>query len=1130
MKNVSIACLFAGLLALASCNNNTDENLFEAMPATKTGIGFVNRILEKKELNIFNYRNFYNGGGVAIGDVNNDGWADVYVTSNFEQNKLYLNKGAKTPWQFEDATEKAGVGGTKAWSTGVTFADVNGDGLMDIYVCNSGNIKGDSRGNELFINQGIGPDGTPKFAEKAQEYGVVDGGFSTHAAFFDYDRDGDLDMYLLNNSFTPIDKLGYQNFRNLRDKLGGDKLFRNETIKDTQNPQATATVFTDVSEQAGIYGSLIGFGLGITIGDVNQDNWPDIYISNDFYERDYLYLNQQNGTFKESLEASMNHISASSMGADIADINNDGLLDIFVTDMLPQSDVRLKTTSVFEGDDITKFKLKQGYWHQYMHNMLHLNTSLTGNKMPNFVEVAQFAGVHATDWSWGALIFDMDSDGNKDIFVANGIVKDLTDQDYVAFLADQSNMQAMIDGKIKFDYRQFVAMIASTPVSNYAFRNKGGLQFENKAASWGLGNPGFSNGAAYGDLDNDGDVDLVVNNNNAPLGVFNNQSVQRTETHFLRVKLKGKSANPNAIGAKVYLYQKNATQYLQQMPNRGFQSSSDLNLVFGLGNQPAIDSIRVIWPDDKMQVLRSVKADTELKLDQLAANQLWTPAPLDAQKKPFEDLTVQIKLDFVQQENDFIDYNRDGLLKQMYSTQGPALAVGDVNADGLDDVYLGGAASQKRALFVQQPDGTFQNSSQPAIGKATAEETAATFFDADGDKDLDLYVVTGGNEFVGDSPALLDYLYLNDGKGNFSLGQGLPKLFDNGSCVAATDFDRDGDQDLFVGSRMVSGQYGRNPASRLLMNDGKANFSDQTRALMPQAQQLGMVTDAKWTDIDRDGLQDLMIVGDWMPILIYRNLKGKQLILTEIPTLSRTDGWWNCIEPADIDNDGDVDFVLGNLGRNTKMIASNAQPAELYVNDFDRNGSVEQIISCYNADGKSYPMVLKPDLQKVLPVIKKRFVKHKDYAGRSIDELFSSEQRKGGLKKRVYQPNTCLLLNNTPKGSTDWQFEIKILPLEAQLSPIFGIVATDYDHDGKLDLLLTGNFFDVLPEIGRYDANTGLLLKGNGKGDFSVVKPEQSGFLVSGQVRKMKKVSTKKGSQYVVLAKNGDKAQVFGWK
>ncbi len=1140
MKQIThfLFLLFASSFLIISCNKAADENLFEALPASRTGITFANRLLDKKELNIFNYRNFYNGGGVAIGDVNNDGWADIYATSNFEENHLYLNKGKNTDdrWKFDDVTGPSGTGGTKAWSTGATFADVNGDGLMDIYVCNAGNIKGDRRGNELFINQGIGPDGIPKFIDKAAEYGLLDGGFSTHAAFFDYDRDGDLDMYLLNNSFTPVDKLQYQNFRQYRDPLGGHKLFRNETIsskpKGQNQKSATTPVFTDVSEEAGIYGSLIAFGLGITIGDVNDDNWLDIYISNDFYERDYLYINQHDGTFKESLEESMNHISLSSMGADIADINNDGLLDIFVTDMLPRDDKRLKTTSVFEGYELTEFKVKQDYWHQYMRNMLHLNqgSSLPANggiSTPSFTEVGQMAGVHATDWSWGALIFDMDNDGQKDLFVANGIVKNLTDQDYVAFLSDQKNIQAMIEGRMQFDYRKFVDMISTTPIPNFAFRNKGSLQFEDKAAGWGLGEPGFSNGAAYGDLDNDGDLDLIVNNNNAALGVFRNHSVEKLKTHFLRVKLKGNGKNPHAIGAKVYLYQKGQMQFLQQMPNRGFQSSSDLNLVFGLGNNAVIDSLTVVWPDDKTQSLKNIKVDTELTLDHMAAKSMWKKPSTENVSTPFVDLTKSAGLDFLHEENPFVDYNRDGLLKQMYSTQGPALAVGDINGDGLEDAYIGGGSGKRRALYTQQPTGTFTETSKTTFAAPSiADETAATFFDADGDKDLDLYVVTGGNEFMTGEAVLADMLYLNDGTGNFALSRGLPNIFENGSCAAAADYDRDGDLDLFVGTRMISGQYGLSPRSYLLQNDGKGNFKDVTKETMSN-NQLGMVTDAHFEDLNKDGYPELIAVGDWMPVMILQNQKGKFPQSLNQP-IDHSNGWWNALEPADVDGDGDIDFIVGNLGRNSKLQCSVKEPVELYINDFDRNGSVEQIITCYNPDGKTYPMVLKPDLQKVLPVIKKRFVRHEDYGGKPIEAIFTHEQLEGVQKKVVYQANSSLLINNG-KG----EFTLQPLPLAAQFSPVFGIVATDYDHDKKIDILLTGNFFDVLPEMGRYDSNEGLVLRGmgndkNGQPQFAVIKPAQSGFLVKGQVRKMCKVRSNNGKEMLILAKNKDKVQVIG--
>ncbi|MEZ4901353.1 MAG: VCBS repeat-containing protein [Spirosomataceae bacterium] len=979
-----------------------------------------------KELNVFNYRNFYNGGGVAIGDVNNDGWADVYVTSNFEKNHLYLNKGKdkSSLWQFDDVTLAAGVGGTKAWSTGVTFADVNSDGLMDIYVCNAGNITGDSRGNELFINQGIGKDGVPTFIDKAEEYGLADGGYSTHAAFFDYDRDGDLDMYLLNNSFQPVDKLNYKNLRAERDSLGGHKLFRNEMINGKQTTNVSVGLkstdastnkphFTDVSEEAGIYGSLIAFGLGITIGDVNNDNWLDVYISNDFYERDYLYINQRNGTFKESLEESMNHISLSSMGADIADINNDGLLDIFVTDMLPRDDKRLKMNSVFESYELTVFKEKQDYWHQYMRNMLHLNQG-TKNEVstlktaasppPAFTEVGQLAGVHATDWSWGALIFDMDNDGQKDLFVANGIVRNLTDQDYVAFLSDKNNIQALVEGRLQFNYKKFVDMISSTPIPNFAFHNRGNLQFEDKAATWGLGEASFSNGAAYGDLDNDGDLDLIVNNNNAALGVFRNHAVEHLQTHFLRVKLKGATTNPHAIGAKVYVYQKGMTQYLQQMPNRGFQSSSDLNLVFGLGNSTQIDSVTVVWPDDKMQTLKNTPIDSELLLDYDKAKNTWTMPTNQTYPSAFEDITATVGLDFLHEENNYVDYNRDGLLKQMYSTQGPALAVGDVNGDGLDDVYVGGGATKPRVLFVQQTNGKFSKSVQSAFATPNqADETAALFFDADGDKDLDLYVVTGGNEFLKGDPKLADQLYLNDGKGNFTPSATLPNLLENGSCIAAADFDRDGDQDLFVGTRMISGQYGLTPRSYLLQNDGRGSFKDVTDQHVAN-NTLGMVTDARFEDLNKDGYPELVVVGDWMPITILQNQKGT---FPTTSNIAHSNGWWNRLIATDIDKDGDIDFVVGNLGRNTKLQCSEKQPAELYINDFDKSGTVEQIIVCHNFDGNPYPMVLKSDLQKVLPVIKKDLSNTRSMQESPLMRFLRTNKCKVCRKRQSISPIVC---------------------------------------------------------------------------------------------------------------------------
>ncbi len=1100
MKKIlwATCCIFLSL----SCKK-TENTLFESLPASKTGIDFVNRSLEKKEFNIFNYRNFYNGGGVAIGDVNNDGLSDIFVTSNFEDNKLYLNKGKMT---FEDITVKAGIVGKKFWSTGVTFADVNGDGLMDIYVCNSGSR--DQRGNQLYVNQGI-KNGIPTFVEKAKEAGLEDGGFSTHAAFFDYDRDGDLDMYLLNNSFTPIDKLGYMNLRNERDKLGGDKLFRNDS-------ESNSLKFTDVSAEAGIYGSLIGFGLGITIGDVNNDNWPDIYISNDFYERDYLYINQKNGTFKEDLENEMPHTSLSSMGADIADINNDENLDIFVTDMLPGDDRRLKTTSVFEGYNLADLKLKQGFWHQYMRNNLQLN-----NGDGTFSEIGQFSGVHATDWSWGALIFDMDNDGLKDIFVANGIAKDLTDQDFVEFLGDRNTMQQMLEGK-KFDAKEFIDKISSVPIPNYAYKNTGDLQFTNTVKSWGLEGPGFSNGSAYGDLDNDGDLDLVVNNVNAPLSVFKNKTNEVSKNHFLTVKLKGTAKNLNGIGAKITVYQQGSAKLLQQMPNRGFQSSSDHQMVFGLGDKATIDSLKIIWTDDKMEVVKNPKVDQTLTLDYKNANQAFKQVIVN-KSLLFSDITANT-LAYTHQESKFQDYDRDVLLKQKYSTQGPAMAVGDINGDGLDDVYMGGATGQAKQLFIQQKNGKFVESKQADFDMdVTTENTDALFFDADKDNDLDLFIVTGSNEFEPNAPELHDLLYINDGKGNFKRDVRFPAIFENGSCVTAADFDKDGDQDLFVGSRMISSKYGMNPSSNFYINDGTGNFKNQSKRYMPQITDLGMVTDAEWADIDKDGYLDLVVTQDWGGIVVFKNERGRTLTLKE--TIKDSEGLWNCLKPADIDGDGDIDFIVGNIGENNKLKTSVQNPATLTVNDFDKNGTVEQIISCVTEDGKTYPMVLKGELQRALPVIKKKFIKYTDYANKTIAELFTEEQLKDGIEKKIVTTKSSFLINDG-KGN----FELKALPYAAQFSPISAIEIGDFDKDGIIDIVLAGNFFDVLPEWGRFDANYGLFLKGKGKGEFQTIQSKDSGFKSMGQVRKMYKLKTNGNNEVLVLAKNNDNAQVFSFK
>ena len=1073
------------------------ETLFSRLPASATGIDFENRLVDTEEVNVFTYRNYYNGGGVGIGDVNGDSLPDIYLTANQQPNKLFLNRG---DFRFEDVTEKAGVGGERAWSTGVSVVDINGDGRLDLYVSNAGNYQGDDRANELFINQGTGADGVPTFTEEAAAYGLADEGTSTHAAFFDYDRDGDLDVYVLNNSFRPVSSFGLRNIRHERHEGGGDKLYRNDDGR-----------FTDVSEEAGIYGSEIGFGLGVTVGDVDRDGWPDVYVSNDFFERDYLYLNQHDGTFREVNAEAMPYLSLSSMGADMADLNGDGYPEIFVTDMLPESDERLKTTSTYEGWNVYQAKLKSDYGHQFMRNMLHLNRA-----DGTFSEIGQIAGVSATDWSWGALMADFDGDGHKDIFVSNGVAKDLTDQDFVAFFADEVE-KARRTGKRDFVFLGLLDQIPSNPIPNYLFAGSDSLVFTNKAEAWGLAEPSFSNGAAYGDLDNDGDLDLVANNVNEEVFVYrNNADTLRADQHYLKVRLEGEGMNRFGLGAGVTAWHDGQAFYLEQMPMRGFQSSVDYALTFGLGDIGRLDSLTVAWPDGREQTLLDVQADQTITLRQAeAASEAAAPAP--AFTPLFEDVTRTSGLDFAHEENNFVDFHREGLLPKMLSTEGPGVAVGDVNDDGLEDVFLGGAAGQAGRLFLGKQGGGFTGADGAAFeADQTSEDVGAAFFDADGDGDQDLYVVSGGSEFSGMAPELRDRLYLNNGSGLFEKTEGrLPTQYHSGSVAAPADYDGDGDQDLFVGSRLVPWRYGLDPQSVLLQNDGTGHFREVTPRAAPGLADVGMVTDAAWTDTNGDGRLDLVVVGEWMPITLFLNGGDGTLAPPETPTsLEESHGWWNRILADDLDGDGDVDFVAGNLGLNTKLQASPEEPATMHVGDFDGNGSTEQVIAYYK-DGASYPMPLLGELTSQLNTFKKIYRKHVDYAGQTIDELFTPEQLERATVKRAH-----VFASSYIENLGDGTFRLRPLPYEAQLAPVYGLLADDFDADGYQDLLLAGNFFGVKPDLGRMDASYGLLLRGDG----GFVPAEGSGFVVDGQVRALRWANGR-----IVAAKNDDAVQVFEW-
>ncbi|SFT68273.1 Repeat domain-containing protein [Algoriphagus locisalis] len=1083
-----------------SCAEKKEEapTLFQSIDPASSGISFRNDLPFDEEFNIFTYRNFYNGGGVALGDVNNDGLLDIYFTANLGPNKLYLNKG---DFKFEDVTDISGTGGSRAWSTGVSMADVNADGLLDIYVCNSGDISGDNKQNELFINRG---DGT--FTEEAEAYGLADQGFSTHAVFFDYDKDGDLDVYLLNNSYQAIGSFNkMQNERPKRDSVGGDKLFRNDNGK-----------FIDVSEEAGIYGSIIGFGLGITIGDVNQDSWPDIFISNDFFEKDYLYINNQDGTFTESLETAMRSISAASMGADIADINGDGLLDIFVTDMLPEPQSRLKQITTFENWDKFKFNKTHGYHYQFSRNMLHIN-----NGDGTFSEMGRLANLEATDWSWGALIFDMDNDGKRDLFVANGIYQDITDLDYLNFIDDDATKSKIISQE-GVDYKALIDPIPINPVPNYAFRNLGDLEFENSTDAWGLGEAIHSNGGAYGDLNNDGTLDLVVNNVNNPPSIFKNLGrEQNPDNHFLQIQLIGKDKNTHAIGAQVKLIAGEQIFYTEQMPNRGFESSVDPKLTIGLGDVRKLDLLKILWPDGSFTQLENVQVDQLLKLD-------WNEAkPLAEGQRFFEQAAAPMfqmenepNLDFTHKENPMVDFDRDRLTFHMYSTEGPAFAKADLNGDGIEDLFFGGAKGYSGKLYLSTASGKYKISEQGAFeGDAISEDVDAVFFDANGDGTLDLLVASGGNESGLGAPELTDRLYLNDGKGNFTKSDQPAFNLNRGSSsvVRVLDLNADGFPDLFIGGRLVPFVYGAPASSSIWINDGQGNFTDETATFAPELKEIGLITDAQVLDWDNDGADDLVLVGEWLAPVFFRNTGGK-LQKIEMPELQNLKGWYRALEVADLDGDGLPDLILGNNGLNSRFKASESTPVRMYLNDFDQNGSIEQIFTRQEGDVQ-VPYALKHELERQIPSVKKQYMRYSTYNNETLTDIFPKE---------VLDRSIISELNNLASGALmnegNGKFSWKPFPRLAQRSYVFAIQVTDLNEDGNLDLILGGNLFHAKPEVGKYDASYGDVLLGKGDGTFDFWPNAEHGLQLEGDIRAFAELD--KGKLLVV--KNSAKAEI--WK
>jgi len=1086
-----------------------DGHLFTRLPSAYTGVRFENRLTDTRELNVFTYRNYYNGGGTAIGDLTGDGLPEIVLTSNQGGTRLYLNEGK---FRFRDVTEEAGLK-SKGWTTGVTLADVNGDGRLDIYICHAGLGDGKLRANELYINQGLNTHGVPTFLEQAAAYGVADTGYSTQAVFFDYDRDGDLDLFLVRNSPRPVVTFDLKNTRTIRDPLGGARLYRND-----------GGHFVDVSEQAGIYGGEIGLGLGVGVSDVNRDGWPDIYVANDFFERDYLYINKGDGTFAERLEQEMPYISLSSMGLDIADINNDGWPDIYVVDMLPDDEHRLKTTTSFESWARLQAELRNDFYYQFTRNMLHLN-----NGNGTFSDVGQMAGVARTDWSWSPLLADFDLDGYKDIYVTNGLAKDVTSQDYIAFLANRQTMvQATSGGRV--DFRRLVDAMSSTKLPNYAFHNRGDLTFSNESAAWGLDTPTFSSGAAYGDLDGDGALDLVVNNVDDEAFVYRNNARTLTHNRFLQVRLDGSGANRFGVGAKVTLWSGGREFYQEEEPTRGFQSSVDYVLTFGVGQRDTLDSVKVEWPgrEGRVSLLTNVATNQRLTIRQADSRTAGRSGVDRPTVRPSDrptvlvDVTDQVALPYVHRENEFVDFDREPLIPKLLSTEGPMLAVADVNGDGLDDMFIGGAKGQAGKLLIQQPDGRFVSTNEKLFdADAVSEDLGAVFFDADGDGHPDLYVVSGGSEFSAMAPALQDRLYLNDGRGNFRKAVGsLPSEDVSGSRVVAADYDGDGDIDLFVGGRVVPWHYGVDPRSMLLQNDGHGHFTDVTKRLAPELEHVGMVTDAVWRDVDGDGRLDLVVVGEWMPITIFHNAGGGKLVRVKTPGLELSEGWWNRIVAGDFTGHGRVDFIVGNLGLNTRFHASEAEPVTMYVKDFDGTGVSKQILSVFN-HGTSYPIAMRDELLSALPYLKPRYPRYADYAGQTVTDIFSPAELAGATFKQAHTFATTLARNNG-----DGSFTLIPLARDAQLAPVYAILAQDVDGDGKSDLLLAGNFDGVQPEIGRMSASYGLVLRGDGRGRFTPVPAAQSGFAVAGQARDVQRVRTRRGDLYVVT-RNNDRALVF---
>lgn len=1086
-----VLVFFFPILFFISCNN--PEAMFISLSASETNIDFRNNLPDKKGLSILYYIYFYNGGGVATGDINNDGLPDIYFTANSKgNNKLYLNKGN---FGFEDITDKAGVAGTADWCTGVTMADVNSDGYLDIYVSAVSNAYGLKGNNVLFINNRNG-----SFSEKSKEYGLDFAGYTTQSGFFDYDRDGDLDCYILNQSQRPHANIVDTSNRRKFDAKAGDRLYRNDL-------NASEKKFTDVSVQSGIYQSSLGYGLGLAFADLNNDGWDDIYIGNDFHENDYYYVNNGNGTFSESGAKHFRHYSRFSMGNDVADYNNDGQLDLITVDMLPPDEKVLKTYGSDENPDVYKVKLeKNGYQKQYSKNCLHLNN---GNGS-SFSETALMSGVSATDWSWAPLFADFDNDGNKDLFISSGIVKRPVDLDYIRFVSDLQVKKGMSQTDEYDDMA--VDKMPDGSSHPFLFKGSGKYDFTDVSDDWGTGKmKGSFTGASYADLDNDGKLDLIINAINAPAIILKNNG---PEKNYISISFKGDSLNTSGVGAKAYTFIKDKIQYQQLMPARGFQSSSDPRLHFGLDSLRIIDSMLIVWPDQKIQLLKNVAVNKQLTINKKDASgffkhdEFFKPAPA-----LFKETVNAIN--WTHKENEFVDFNIQYLIPHAQSTRGPKIAVADVNADGLDDFYACGAIGQPGVLMVQQKSGSFLSLDTAVFNvDALHEDVDALFFDANGDGRPDLYVSSGGNQYVSGN-YLEDRLYLNDGKGHFSKTiNSLPAIVQNKSCVSIADIDKDGDMDLFVGVLANAQAFGVPQTSFLLVNDGKANFSKADQSII-SLENIGIVTSSSFSDINNDGWSDLIVAGEWMPLTIFINEKGiyKQ---TKIPNST---GLWQTVFIDDANGDGQPDILAGNWGFNNKFRSGKNGPLRLYVADFDGNGQTEQLLS-YTLNGTEYPFLAKDEMERPLPLLKKHYLYYAEYAGMPMKDVFY-----GWID--TIQPIMAERLGSAIcYGDGKGNFTIDDLPNELQLAPIFKFQKVSSESANEMLYMAGGNFFDVIPYEGRYDAQPLAVFSINkNKECRQIFQSNLAG--INGQVRDIKWLQTARNEKTLVVALNNDKLKTY---